>query len=277
MLGKFAGNHDKFVSSSETTRETLKNIDLKFNFDFISWFRGFIEGNSSFIIKKNGYLEFKITQSSTDAQVLFYIKKNLGFGSSIQDKRNKTHHFRVRDKKGILQLILILNGNLITVNKNYKFKNWVEAYNKVYQQDIQVIFPKKQSPTFNNAWLCGFSDAVGCFMLSFDKKKVKLENQVHVSFILSQKNEFEFMYKLADLLKGKISYFSNYQGFKIIVNLSNLSNVISYFNKYSLKTKKYILYLNWLKVYNIVSNKKHLTTQGLNRVKILIYKINKKI
>ena len=69
-------------------------------------FLGFSEGDGSFILNKDGYLEFKITQSSSDAQILFYIKKQLGFGSvSVQDKINKTHHFRVRDKKNILKLI----------------------------------------------------------------------------------------------------------------------------------------------------------------------------
>ncbi|PQE22330.1 GIY-YIG endonuclease (mitochondrion) protein [Rutstroemia sp. NJR-2017a BBW] len=41
---------------------------------------GFVEGDGSFIINKDGYLEFRITQSSPDAQILFMIKKELGFG-----------------------------------------------------------------------------------------------------------------------------------------------------------------------------------------------------
>jgi hypothetical protein len=47
-------------------------IDEKFKW----WFIGFAEGDGSFILNKYGYLEFKITQSSIDAQILFYIKKN---------------------------------------------------------------------------------------------------------------------------------------------------------------------------------------------------------
>jgi hypothetical protein len=53
---------------------------------------------------------------------LFYIKKELGFGSvSLQDKKNKTHHFRVRDKNMVLKLIHIFNGNIMT---NYKFNQF---------------------------------------------------------------------------------------------------------------------------------------------------------
>jgi hypothetical protein len=55
---------------------------------------------------------------------LFYIKKQLGFGSvTIQDKNNKTHQFKIRDKKNILKIINIFNGNIKTLSKNTQFKN----------------------------------------------------------------------------------------------------------------------------------------------------------
>jgi hypothetical protein len=66
--GQSAGNFNK--SSSETTREVFKLKDDKFKL----WFIGFVEGEGSFIINKDKYLEFRITQSSKDAQILFKIK-----------------------------------------------------------------------------------------------------------------------------------------------------------------------------------------------------------
>ena len=69
MLGKIqeqrqsAGNYSNSLSSSETTREVFTLKDNLFKF----WFIGFSEGDRSFIINKDGYLEFKITQSSKDA------------------------------------------------------------------------------------------------------------------------------------------------------------------------------------------------------------------
>jgi len=53
--------------SSETTREAFILKDNVFKY----WFIGLTEGDDSFIVNKNGYLEFKITQSSLDAQVLY--------------------------------------------------------------------------------------------------------------------------------------------------------------------------------------------------------------
>lgn len=78
--------------SSETTRETI--IDNTFKW----WLIGFAEGDGYFAVDKRGYLTFKLTQSSTDSKVLFYVKKILGFGSvTLQSKSNKTHQYRVRD------------------------------------------------------------------------------------------------------------------------------------------------------------------------------------
>lgn len=60
------------------------------------------------------------------------------------------------------------------------------------------------------------------------------------------------------------------------VNLTKLNKVLIYFKKYPLKTKKYISYLNWLKVYKLVINKEHLKEESsLNKIKDLMKKINK--
>lgn len=301
MVGQSAGNqtlsNDNEVGSSETTCETLRNNDidsLNLNSTFKYWFIGFTEGDGSFIVNKNGYLEFKVTQSSIDAQILFYIKKELGFGSvRVQDKNNKTHHFRVRDQKGpgpigargerpalsrgalgILKLIHIFNGNLLTERKNNQFKLWLEAFNKAYKMDIKLI-QSNNTPTLANAWLSGFSDSEGCFTVSVIKRSESY-NQVQVRYILSQKNELELMTKIATLFDGKVTYLKSYDGYNMTVNLSKLRKVISYFNINSLKTKKYIDYFNWLKVYKLVVNKDHFNEDGLNRVKDLMNKINKK-
>ena len=109
--------------SSETTCE-IDNNNIYLKDEFKYWFIGFTEGDGNFSVYKDKYLEFKITQSSNDAQVLFYIKKELGFGSvTLQDKINKTHHFRVRKKESILRLINIFNGNILTEHKNIQFAN----------------------------------------------------------------------------------------------------------------------------------------------------------
>ena len=64
--GQSAGNCNNLLSgSSETTREVFILKDSIFKF----WFIAFVKGDGSFITNKDQYLEFRITQSSLDAQI----------------------------------------------------------------------------------------------------------------------------------------------------------------------------------------------------------------
>jgi len=265
LLENFSYNN----GSSETTREAFILND-----NFKWWFIGFSEGDGSFILNKNGYIEFKITQSSIDAQILFLIKKELGFGSTvIQDKINKTHHYRVRDKKNILKLISIFNGNIITKAKKYQFKLWLDGFNVRYNMSINHI-ESSSKPNLNNSWLSGFTDAEGCFTSSVLKNSKTGNTIVTVRYVLSQKNDLEFSNYVADLLNGYTTYLKSYDGYNVTVNFSRLSKIIAYLEKHSLKTKKLISYRKWLKVFNLVKNKKHLNTEGLEKIKILVKDIN---
>ena len=252
----------KYIGSSETRREEFILKDHVFK----SWFIGFSEGDGSFIINKDGYLEFKITQSSMDAQVLFFIKKNLGFGVvRLQDKNNKTHCFRVRDKEGLFKIISILNGNIFMETRKIQFKSFIAAYNKVYKQSI-VYIDNNYKPDLSDGWLCGFTDAEGCFTCSVIDRP-KDGGLVRLRYILSQKGNFEEMQYLGDLLNGKTHYLKSYDGYNMTVNTTKLSLVIKYFDTHPLKTKKSIVYFNWNKMYKLVMDKKHLTEEGLITIK----------
>lgn len=245
--GQHSGNLLK--GSSETLRETFYNNDL----DFINWLIGFTEGDGSFIINNNNkYLEFKITQSSNDAQILFYIKKTLGFGRvSVQDKINKTHHYRVRDKEGLLKIINIFNGKLCLTKYQNKFIQFVNQYNKTYNTNIEVLnFNNK--PSLEDAWLSGFTDAEGCFTLSIFKNKY-----ISIRYILSQKNEDILITYIANLLKSKTYKLKKCGTVNMTVNKTNLPLIIKYLTKYPLKTKKLITYNNWLNIYKRDKNKEY--------------------
>lgn len=252
--------------SSETTRTTYDNI-------FLEWLIGFTEGDDSFIINKNGSLEFKITQSSKDAAILFYIKKTLGFGSvSIQSKVLKTHHFRVRNKEGLAKIINIFNGFLQLNKSKQKFYNFLLNYNIYYKTELQFITNNIDLISLNSAWICGFTDAEGCFTVSILEHKI---SQVQVKFILSQQYEKEILDKIAILFKGRVLYLANYNGYNMTVQLIYLKTVLIYFNKYRLKTLKYISFLKWKKIYNVIISKRHLETKDiLEKIKLWAKKIN---
>jgi hypothetical protein len=260
--GQSAGNLTLCQGSSETTREAFILEDQVFK----DWFIGFTEGDGSFIINKDGYLEFKVTQSSLDAQVLFFIKKNLGFGVvRVQDKNNKTHCFRVRDQQGLLKIISIFNGNIFMETRKSQFKLFITAYNRIYKQSI-VCFDNNYKPDLSSSWLCGFTDAEGCFSCSIIDKPQN-GGLVRLRYILSQKGNLKQMQYLGDLLNGKTHHIKSYDGYNMTVNTTKLSLVIKYFDTHPLKTKKSIVYFNWNKMYELVMDRNHLTETGMITIK----------
>jgi len=65
----------------------------------------------------------------------------LGLGSvTKQDKNSNTHHFRVRDKEGLLEIINIFNGNLQVKHKQTQFEKFLVAYNKAYATEIPLLY-----------------------------------------------------------------------------------------------------------------------------------------
>ena len=263
--GQSAGNSSHFLSSyniaeeeahrssSETTCEAFVLKEGWFKLLFI----GFVEGDGSFIINKDGYLEFRITQSSSDAQILFNIKKNLGFGIvRVQDSVKNTHCYRVRDKKNLAKLISIFNGNIFLDTRKEQFKLWLNAFNYKYKQSIPLIH-SSYKPGLSDGWLSGFTDAEGCFTCSVYGNKSKTSKLVRLRYILSQKGNSDNMDYLAHVLGGKKHILKSYGGYNVTVNTTKLPPAIQYFNVYPLKTKKFITYVNWIKIYKLVKDKKY--------------------
>lgn len=120
-----------------------------------------MEGYKCFIINKDGNLEFKITQSSFNCGILFMIKKKLDFGLvEVQDFPKNTYCYIVKDKKNILELISIFNGNIFLDTRKKEFKLWLVAFNLKYKQSIPVL-NNRFKPSLNDAWISGFTEAQG--------------------------------------------------------------------------------------------------------------------
>lgn len=333
IYGQFAENQIQLLGFSETTRESFQHVkppedkgvysqytsaELAQQFqasrlnathstqinltrrDFLYWLIGFTEGDGSFIVNKRGYLEFKITQSSVDCQILFYIKKKLGFGSvSVQDKNNGTHQFRVREKLALEAIINIFNGNIATEKTLLRFTEFVHGYNLIYKTNITVKKELKMV-TLTDAWLTGFTDAEGCFNVTITApeslttpfseipKKAGTEVQlttcnlqntrIRFRYILSLKGEKPLLTNLSLLLNGKVSLLKSYNGYNMAVSTTNLGTILTYLKKYPLKTKKSLALLRFLKAHKlaVLNNVKlPLNLKIIEKIKILKVSINK--
>nr|YP_010218791.1 LAGLIDADG endonuclease [Morchella brunnea]UBU98598.1 LAGLIDADG endonuclease [Morchella brunnea] len=156
----------------------------------------------------------------------------------------------------------MFNGNCLFLDsRKEQFKLWLAAYNYKYKQNITYL-ENNNKPNLSNSWLCGFTDAEGCFTCSIIDKPTN-GGLVRLRYILSQKGNYDQMKYLADMLNGKTHYLKSYSGYNMTVNTTKLGLVIKYFDLYPFKTKKHIVYFNWNKMYKLIVDKKHLTADGL--------------
>jgi hypothetical protein len=189
----------------------------------------------------------------------------------VQDSINKTHCFRVRDKNNLLKLISIFNGNIFLDSRKEQFRLWLNAFNFKYKENV-LYLNSEFKPSLNDAWLSGFTDAEGCFTCSITDNKSKTTGLIRLRFILSQKGNSNNMDYLASLIRGKKHYMKSYEGYNVTVNTTKLLLIVKYFSNYSLKTKKYIVYFNWIKIYKLIYNKQDSNAKSL--ALIIKYKNN---
>jgi hypothetical protein len=84
-------------------------------------------------------MQFVITLSTEDLNILYLIQEELGFGKVIKQGK-RTSRFIVQDLANIHLLILLFNGNLILPTRNKIFKKFLENFNlKINKGKIKNI------------------------------------------------------------------------------------------------------------------------------------------
>ena len=280
--------------------------------DFLNWFIGFTEGDGSFVVSKTrNSLQFVITQSTEDIIILHYIKETLGFGTVIKQGL-RTSRYVVQDLTNLYLIILLFNGNIVLPTRKKNFKEFLDIFNQkiikrgqgsgcgappaALSKNFKASFENKVGgataclrhgggataevefksydnlPSIKDAWLSGFTDAEGCFTVSF----LKESNAFRLRYIVSQKgdNNLPILSSLILLFNaGRLEAHSKKSNYSYILSGKKACyNLYDYFNKFQLKTKKSISLGLWKEIHSAISNKEHL---DLELRKILIEKANK--
>jgi hypothetical protein len=288
--------NSKTQSASETTSRTSFNFLLFHNYyknlfgknaqqipdNWLTWFIGFVEGDGAIQTFANSTrVRFVLTQK--ESNILYEVHKTLGIGyvkhfpQGTSGNKNDFYRLIVDNQSQILLLAFLFNGNLGLTHRIKQLSLWIDVLNKKFGENTIIFIEKAVSITLQDAWLSGFTDAEGCFNVSITSNaRYALGHVIKMRFLLDQKDE-AILNIIKDLFGfGKVTLRSNtvdtYRytatGFK------NMRDIITYFNKYQLLTKKALSYDNWLLIYNIIINKDHLNEEGLAQVRKIQKEIN---
>lgn len=229
--------------------------------NFLTWFIGFTEGEGSFIVNNRGDLAFVVTQSTTDLQVLYYIKETLGFGKVISQSA-KISRYITQSKKEIEVIISLFNGNVVLPTRQKKLDSFIKGFNIwVLKGNIRLepVFAINNfiKPSLNNSWLAGFTDGEGCFTCSIGDKK-----GFSFNYSVTQKGETNrvILQELCLLFNGGIvsnHYVKDVYEYRI-AGVKACPNIFAYFDEYSLLTKKSLSYTLWKKIHKDLALKHHL-------------------
>ena len=137
-----------------------------------------------------------------------------------------------------------------------------------------------QQERLDPRWVVGFVDGEGCFHVSINRHpRMPIGWQVLPEFRIVQHERDE------SVLRNLQQFF---QAGKVVVNhgarkelrirrLNELQQVVSFFSRYSLRTKKKRDYEIFKEILELMSQKKHLTIYGLIKIANLCWAMNRKV
>jgi hypothetical protein len=160
--------------------------------DFAKWLVGVADGDGSFsfsVNKKKGTIwncTFKVAQSTYNLRLLYFIKKNLGYGSVNEKSGQNMAEFRIRDRKTLIQLIVPLFKKYpLYSTKHFYFLRWVKAleilenyaYTTAQRNELLTLLKLETpldtyvSPAWeiekpSDHWIYGFIEAEGSFFIT---------------------------------------------------------------------------------------------------------------
>ena len=290
-------NDDK-QSVSETTRETSFNFsdfhcyyNTLFKYkdpisnEWLTWFIGFAEGDGAIQTYDDGKrVRFVLTQKESHILHKIQFKLNIGVVKhfpqgrrSARGKNNDFYRWMVDDPSHILLLAHLFNGNLAQNHRIQQLAKWVNSINNRFGSEIIKLNSTPAIITLQDAWLSGFTDAEGCFNVSITaNSRYTLGHVIKMRYILDQKDNI-VLNKVYELFGfGKVALRSETDGVYryTVTGFKPLNDVIAYFKLFPLQTKKALSFEKWLTIHNQVSNKLHLTEEGLSQIRILQKQIN---
>lgn len=291
-------NNNKFDSDSD-----VFNIKINTYNSIGPYLAGLLEGDGHIILFKDvkGKMTspyIAITFSNKHLPLINKLLELYGGRLRFKNKENAIVWI-VNIHKELVKLIHLMNGYLRTPKLN-KFNDLILWLNNRYHYNIPIYLLDTTNLN-NNGWLAGFIDADGGFKVRYTEKqidektnKVLTKGRIEVRFVLEQRQNINYpndikdnnlyrpiMLKIqsffgitSDLGTSKHNIGKTYWIIEV-TSLNKLQYLIQYLNTYPLLTAKRNDFDDWLKVYQLIEDKKHLSEDGKLLIKQIKSNMNK--
>lgn len=275
-----------------------------------SYLAGLFEGDGHIVLSKSIREDSKVKNTSPSIAITF-VNKDLPLINKLLEKFGGRLRFKNKENaivwiigshKELVNMINLLNGYLRTP-KIIKFNELIVWLNKKYYYNIPIHSPDTSDLNVNS-WLAGFIDADGGFKVRFTEKlicektsKVLRKGRIEVRFALEQRKNLngDFIdvdnniYSYEAIMLLIYSFFSLSTNLRLsthnidktyfiveVTSLTKLNILIQYLKTYPLLTAKRNDYDDWVKVYNLILDNKHLTESGKLLIKQIKSNMNRK-
>lgn len=184
----------------------------------------------------------------------------------IVEKINRKEHLSSKVLAQIINIRAAINYGLSS--------NLQKSFSNVIPVERPFI---KETKTFNPNWLVGFIDGEGCFEIKISKSTThKTGKQIQLRFTLTQTiRDILLMKNIQKYFAcGKMSYNSAIRF--VIRSFIDIEKVlIPFFEKYPLQSSKRLDYIDFLLGFDLMKNKAHLTSEGVEKLLLIKSGMNK--
>lgn len=151
------------------------------------------------------------------------------------------------------------------------------SINKILKKNLSSSCLGASDLKLDPNWVTGFCDAEGCFSViivttNSTKGRVKISFEIN----LHEKDQ-DILYRIKSFFGVGNVYHRPDRKKSVyrVTNIDSINNIIiPHFTNYPLISQKYIDFILWSKVVNLISNKEHLTEKGFLEILSLYASIN---
>lgn len=202
-------------------------------------------------------------------------------GGSLRRKQEENAWVLIFRKKHELCRFISLVGDKLRTPKSieiWSIAKWLQK--NIGYETFCYDYCLDTSDLDSNAWLAGFLDADGAFKVRFTPKRIHLKTgtiiqkqRVALACVLEQQKLhkksgggfYDIMQKIANFLGITLRESLHAKRKYWCVELSSFFRftiLIKYLSNYPLLSSRYLDFVDWLEVYSLIENKKHITDQG---------------